>query len=83
MKMRQPPSGVVWIHVDRLDRADGKVWAVQYVERGHPVYLCVEAVILFTAGHTEFFGSKGKQPRAVIVVPGGIVDLRGTTAYIR
>lgn len=80
--LKSPPAGEVWVHVDRLDRADGCVWAVQSVEHGKPVYRVAESVIVFPASYTAFHGAKSAQPRAVIVVPGGKVALRGKMALV-
>lgn len=80
--LKAPPAGEVWLHVDRLDRPDGLIWAVQSVERGKPVYRVAEAVIVFPASYTAFHGAKAAQPRAVIVVPGGKVTMRGKTALV-
>ncbi len=76
MKMRQPPKGEVWCHVNRLDRTDDKVWAVQYWRGGKPVYHVCANVQLQAPSLTRFFGPRSrKQPRAVIVVPLGTVKV--------
>lgn len=80
--LKAPPVGEVWLHVDRLDRPDGLIWAVQSVERGKPVYRVAEAVIVFPASYTAFHGAKAAQPKAVLVVPGGKVTMRGKTALV-
>ena len=66
--MRKPPKGCVWIHVDRLDREDGKVWAVQSWVNGKCRYELARSVVILAESYTQFFGPKGKQPKAVIVV---------------
>lgn len=76
--MRRPPKGELWVHVDRLDRDDMKVWAIQEGRK----YLTVRAVCINVPCHTAFFGPKAKQPKAVIVVPGGRVEMRGDVAVI-
>ena len=81
--MRRPPKGEVWVHVERLDREDGKVWAVQYRgPKGGARYDTVSAVLLQAHGYTHFFGAGAEQPKAVIVVPGGRVRFRDGTAVI-
>ena len=77
--MRKPPKGCVWIHVDRLDREDGKVWAVQWWVNGKARYDVAKSVVIIASSYTQFFGAKGKQPKAVIVVEDSfaIVDQDG------
>lgn len=82
MKMAQPSKGSLWLHIDRLDRADGKVWAVQYWRHHRHVYKCFRAVILEAAGHSLFFGPKANQPRAVIAVPRGCIRVKDWIAVI-
>jgi hypothetical protein len=57
--------------VDRLDRSDGQVWAVQTAT----VYRTARAVILEAPGYTQFWPGE-TQPRAVIVVPEGRIRLK-------
>lgn len=90
MSMRKPPKGIVWLHVDRLDKADGLVWAVQYREadakgrlgRGKAVYRCAQSVIFRAAGFTQFHGPRGPQPKAVIVFPSAVVRWERTATFI-
>lgn len=79
--MRHPPRGQIWVHVDRLDRDDGKVWAVQYYAGRKARYDVAAGVVLNGQSYTKFFG-KGLQPRAVIVVEGGTVTMQGDVAVI-
>lgn len=74
MRLRKPPAGEVWVHVDRLDREDRRVWAVQSQcpEKG-ALYQTCHNVVIQAACYTQFFGRDGKQPKAVIVVPGASV----------
>lgn len=77
--MRKPPKGHVWVHIDRLDREDGKVWAIQS-DAGYQV---ASNVVIQAACYTQFFGVGGRtQPKAVIVVPAGCVRLRDGIAAI-
>ena len=81
--MRTPPIGHVWIHIDRLDREDGKVWAVQdHGPRGGKRYRVAEAVIINAPCYSAFFGATGEQPKAVIVVPGATCEERGDNLVI-
>lgn len=82
VKMRRPSKDVLWMHVDRLDRKDGEVWAIQYWRKGMPYYVTTKNVVLQAPCYTQFFGAKERQPKAVIVVPGGRVELRGDVAVI-
>lgn len=84
LKLRAPKAGQVWCHIDRLSRADGKVWAVQYRgPRGGSRYVCVRAVILAAAGYTQFHGATALQPKAYLVFDGATVTIDGDTATIR
>ncbi len=78
MRIRAPRRGEVWVHVDRLDREDGRVWAVQWRgSKGGPYYRTFHRVEWHGVGYlsTKFFGRKSQlQPRAVIVIPGGTVE---------
>lgn len=78
MKLRKPPVDCVWIHIDRLDRADGRVWAIQTPEK----YRTAKAVILEAQGYTQFFGISAGQPRAVICAPGASVRLKNGIATV-
>lgn len=80
--MKHPPKGQVWIHVDRLDRDDGKVWAVQSWDGKKRRYDVAAGVVLNVQGHTQFFGPKAPQPKAVIVVPAGRVTMRGDVVVV-
>lgn len=82
-KMRQPPKGEVWLHVDRLDKKNEAVWAVQYWADGKPVYRVTRSVTVDTLGFTRFFGPRSRQqPRAVVVFDGAIVTLTRAGVYI-
>ncbi len=82
MKMRTPPKGKVWLHIDRIDREDGKVWAVQFRRDGKDRYKCFRSVIVTIGGYTQFFGTKG-QPKAVIQFDDArVVVADPDTAYI-
>lgn len=80
--MRTPPKGQVWVHVDRLDREDCKVWAVQHWRDGRPVYETAYSVVLHAPGFTQFFGARGRQPKAVIVVPEASCAVTGGVAIV-
>lgn len=67
--MRVPPKGELWVHIDRLDREDGRVWAIQYRVSGKPQYAVAQGVVIQAASSTRFYGPTGRQPRAVICVP--------------
>lgn len=82
MTLQKPPKSDLWIHVERLDAEDGKVWAVQSWVKGEHVYQTARAVVLQAHGFTNFFGPKAKQPKAVIVVPGGLQRLVGGVVYV-
>lgn len=71
--LRRPPRGTVWVHIDRLDRDDGKVWAVQFWDKGKHRYEVTAGVVILGGAYTAFFGAKGRQPKAVIVVDKAIV----------
>lgn len=75
MKMRRPPKGEVWIHIDRFDRDDHRVWTVQHWRGDTPIYSCVTAFLLSGECYSQYFGPKAPQPKAVIVVPHGLVKL--------
>lgn len=67
-------AGEVWVHIDRLDRRDGKVWAVQYWTRTKGlVYHVAKDVQIHVPTFTRWFGRSTLQPRAVLVVRFGKV----------
>lgn len=80
--MRKPPKGAVWIHVDRLDREDCRVWAVQHWVDGRAIYETVYSVVLQAPGFTQFSPGERRQPRAVIVVPEALVRVMGGVATV-
>ena len=83
LKLRTPKTGVVWLHIDRLARADGKVWAVQSLgPRGGSRYLCVRSVIVTRPGYTQFHGMTGLQPKAYLVFEGATVTVSDGIATI-
>jgi hypothetical protein len=77
--MRSPRRGEVWVHVDRLDREDGRVMAIQWRgSKGGPYYQTAHKVewrgVEYLA--TKFFGRRSKnEPRLVIVIPRGVVEM--------
>lgn len=80
--MRKPPKGQVWVHIDRLDREDCRVWAVQHWQQGRVVYETAYSVVLRAPCFTQFFGAKGRQPKAVIVVPEASCAVIGGVATV-
>ena len=85
--MRTPRRGEVWVHVDRLDRKDGRVWALQWRgSKGGPYYQTAHKVEWHGVEYltTKFFGRRSKlQPRLVIVVPRGEVEMFDYSANMR
>ncbi len=77
-RLNKPPAGIVWLHVNRLDDEDGRIWAVQS-DRG---YDSVRSVICSVPVYSQFFGPKAKQPKAVLVAERATVTIRGAIAYI-
>lgn len=76
LKLRVPPKGEVWLHIERLTRSDGKVWAIQYRgPRGGSRYLSVASVIVARQGYTQFWGPKALQPKAHLVFVGARVQV--------
>lgn len=77
--MRAPRRGEVWVHVDRLDRPDRRVWAVQWRgAKGGPYYQTAHRIEWHGVAYqtTKFFGVKTKiEPRLVLVIPGGVVEM--------
>lgn len=67
-ELRRPISlHTVWLHIDRLDREDGLVWAVQWRDRKGRHYKTVHNVGIFMMdGHTRRFEGGALQPRAVV-----------------
>ena len=65
--LRRPDvTRMVWLHIDRLDRVDGRVWAVQWRTRLGPHYRVVHDVVVRSAtGATMQFSDK-VQPRAAV-----------------
>jgi hypothetical protein len=80
--MRKPPKGQLWLHVERLDAEDGKVWAIQGWEGRKRFYRTAAGVVIQGPSYTAFFGTTGKQPKAVIVVPEGCCEVAGAIAVI-
>jgi hypothetical protein len=85
--MRIPPRGEVWVHVDRLDRIDGFVWAVQYRgPKGARFYECVTKIEFHGLAFmvTKFFGRRSTvQPRLVLMIPGAKVTIFRTAPNVR
>lgn len=79
MRLRSPRRREVWVHVDRLDREDGRVMAVQWRgAKGGLHYETVHKVEWHGVRYltTIFFGKKStRQPRLVVLIPGGVVEL--------
>lgn len=68
--MRAPKKqGEVWLHVDRLKKKNGSVWALQYRTRtGRAVYRVAREVITLIPLRTLYFGRLARlQPKAVLV----------------
>lgn len=85
--IRRPAIGEVWVHVDRFDRKDKRVWAVQYRQATPPHrwrYRCVQHVEMDAPTSTRFFGYKQDQVSAAIVATKSRVSFiaRGTIAVI-
>lgn len=73
-KLRRPKLiHWVWLHIDRLDRKDGRVWALQWRDGKGQHYRRASRVGTFTEGHAVFFGVSRLQPRAVIAFPNAVV----------
>lgn len=76
--MRTPPRGVVWVHVDRLDRDDGRVMAVQWRgSKGGPYYQTFHRVEFHGLDYlaTRFFGRRSRnEPRLVMEIPRAEVE---------
>lgn len=90
LSIRRPVSlQTVWLHIDRLDRSDGRVWAVQWRDvLGAPHYKAIHEVTMLAEGHTVRFGAAGKsrgalQPRAVVVFRPATVRVRKDGEYWR
>jgi hypothetical protein len=88
--IRRPISEqTVWLHVDRLDREDGRVWAVQWHTKGRSHYKAVHEVSTLSDGQTVRFGAAGpkqpwhRQPRAVIEFRPATVRVKRHGAYWR
>lgn len=82
-QLKRPPKGDVWLFVDQLQRADGRVWAVSYWDdQGRHCYECARSVICSKMMFTQFFGPRASQPKAVIVIPKGTVRICDDFAYI-
>lgn len=66
-ELRRPVSiHTVWLHVDRLDRKDGRVWAVQWRDARGAHYRTAHEVSTLAPGITLHFDG-GPQPRAVVL----------------
>ncbi len=72
MKLRRNTTpGLVWIHIDRMDAKDGRIWAVQWVgPRGGCNYYRTRSVAFTQGGYTQSY--RRGQPRAYIEVPGRV-----------
>lgn len=82
-KGRTPPVYETWVHVDRFDKPNPNVWAVQYWRHGCPVYRTATHVYIRTAVGTRYHGPKDKQqPRAYLVAKWARVTWVGYKAYI-
>ena len=77
----------VWIHVDKLQRDDRRVWTVQWHDGRELRSQCVEAIHIQHAEpgtiRTVFRGSAARQPRAYLLVPHGTVTFERGVAVVR
>lgn len=73
----------VWIHIDKINRRDGRIWAVQYCPpKGHgpSVYYAVTGVVCTVPTCTSY--NSTSQPRAWLQASAAKVTLHGSTAVI-
>lgn len=66
-RRRNPQRGEAWVHVDRFDRPDGKVWAVQYWDRGKLRYEVARRVVLAMPSSTLYLGYRSGTVSAAII----------------
>jgi len=81
-KLKKPAEfGEVWIHIDRLTRRDGRVWAVQERPKagGAWNYYAVTGVLVKVPLSTV---SCATSPRAYLVAHDAKVNLLGSVAEI-
>ncbi len=57
----------VWLHVDRFDKRNNYVWALQYWNGRKWVYRTAVWVIFVGRGATRFRGNSARQPRGVVL----------------
>lgn len=77
MKLRKPPKGRVWLHIDRIDKRNQRIWAVQSWDGDKALYQTAKAVIIRVNGYTQQW--RDGQPRAVVEFPDAVVKIGGYT----
>lgn len=77
-------EGEVWLHIDRLDKQNRLVWAVQYRRRGKAVYKTALLVswVNRCSGLTRFHGKGLRQPVAYLIFLDSEVRWMGNEAWI-
>lgn len=69
------------MHIDRFDKPNRRVWALQYLKHGRPVYQTATAVLCLYGFLTEYRADR-RQPKAWIVISPAVVRWHGSVAYI-
>jgi hypothetical protein len=78
--------GDVWLHIDRIDNANGNVWAVQWCrpDTGKLEYHVAKRVTLeVDYVSTIFTGAKGRQPRAYLFIQQATVEVYEGVVRVR
>jgi len=65
-RLRHPPRGTIWLHIDRFGKRNGAVWALQYWEGGRPRWRVARDVSI-QAPMWTMACEDGRQPRAWLV----------------
>ena len=83
MKLRHPEfKKEIWVHIDKLDKKNGRIWAVQYWNGSRWIYKTAEYVSIRSPSYTKSFKDKG-QPKAMIVVWSGKVIVKDYCIFIQ
>jgi hypothetical protein len=73
--------GEVWLHVDRFDKPNRRVWALQYRKGRTAIYLTARSVLVLVPMQTCYRDGP-RQPRAYLVARDARVRWRGAEAII-
>lgn len=72
----------MWVHVDRFDKRNGRVWSVQHWQGNRCVEWTARDVKILITPASGVVIENGKQPRAVIEIEGAQVRAVGSGSIV-